>query len=66
MKPSCFSIEFFIFSTQFSIMFCKFFLINILEEEALLQRYQSEVITVYINERLKDGKFKSDYNAIHL
>ena len=47
-------------------MFWKFFFINLLEEEALLQRHQSEFITVYINKRLKDGKFKSDYNAIHL
>ena len=47
-------------------MFWKLFFISLLEEEALLQRYQSEIITVYINKRLKDGKCKSDYNAIHL
>ena len=54
------------FFTQFRIMLWKFFFINLLEEEALLQRHQSEFITVYINKRLKDGKFKSNYNAIHL
>ena len=35
-------------------MYLKVFFINFLEEEAFLQRHQSETITVYINKRLKE------------
>ena len=34
-------------------MYLKVFFINFLEEEAFLQRHQSETITVYINKDLK-------------
>ena len=73
MKSSVFSLEFFNFFTQFTIMFSKsetfiypkVLFINLLEEVAFLQRHQSETITVYINKRLKEGRFKSDYTAIN-